>query len=205
MKRLPGAAGGVMLLLAFSATAATIHGKVVGISDGDTISVIAENKTTTKIRLSGIDAPEKSQAFGEQSKKHLNDQIFGKTVDIEWNKLDKYGRTIGKILYQGQDANLEQIKAGYAWHYKAYETEQSLEDRLQYAQAEKDAQSRKLGLWADSMQPIPPWEYRHDGRTMTKAAESKTASPCPCSREMNCTGPRGGQYCYTPKGNKQYR
>lgn len=107
----------------------------------------------------GIDAPEKSQAFGNRSKQHLAELIFNKEVNVEYYKKDKYGRTIGKISVNGTDANLEQVKAGLAWHYKRYEIEQTPEDRVRYANAEDRARHEKLGLWADR-NPIPPWEYR---------------------------------------------
>lgn len=125
----------------------TLQGKVVGISDGDTITVLDSNKTQHKIRLAGIDAPEKAQAFGELSKQHLSDVLFGKTVAADWNKTDKYGRTIGKVIANGQDANLAQVQAGLAWHYKQYAKEQSTSDRSSYALADVGAKARKVGLW----------------------------------------------------------
>lgn len=138
----------------------TLEGKVVGISDGDTITVLNSAKTQHKIRLAGIDAPEKAQAFGVRSKQHLSDLVFGKSVSVDWNKTDKYGRTIGKVVVNGQDANLSQVQAGLAWHYKQYEKEQSAPDRSSYAQAEIDAKARRLGLWHDAI-PVPPWDFRH--------------------------------------------
>ena len=110
--------------------AATITGQVVGVADGDTITVLDASKSQHKIRLSGIDAPEKAQAFGQRSKQSLSDLVFGKTVQIDTGKTDRYGRELGKVLVDGMDANLAQIKSGMAWHYKAYQSEQSPEDRL---------------------------------------------------------------------------
>lgn len=78
--------------------AETLRGKVVGVSDGDTITVLDADKIQYKVRLAGIDAPEKSQAFGERSKQHLGNLVFGKVVYVEWNKTDKYGRTVGKAF-----------------------------------------------------------------------------------------------------------
>ena len=106
----------VFCVLSFNVDAATLSGKVVGISDGDTIDVLDSSKTTHRIRLAGIDAPEKAQPFGQRSKEHLSDSVFGKQVDVQGGKIDKYGRTVGKILVNGFDANLEQIRAGLAWH-----------------------------------------------------------------------------------------
>ena len=93
-------------------------GKVIKVTDGDTVNVLSSDNKTHKIRLSGIDAPEKKQAFGNKSKQALADLIDGKAVSVEFNKLDKYQRVVGKITFNGQDVNLRQIKLGLAWHYK---------------------------------------------------------------------------------------
>jgi endonuclease YncB( thermonuclease family) len=141
------------------ASANIIHGRVVGVSDGDSVTVIDAKKTQFKIRLAGIDAPEKAQAYGQKAKESLSDLVFGKQVDVEWSKQDRYGRTVGKIMLGGVDINLEQIKRGMAWHYKEYQNEQSLEDRVAYAQSELKAQDKKMGLWRDPA-PIQPEVFR---------------------------------------------
>ncbi|MBL8309474.1 MAG: thermonuclease family protein [Burkholderiales bacterium] len=138
---------------------ADVTGLVVGVSDGDTITVLDESKTQHKIRLAGIDAPEKKQAFGQRSKEHLSDLVYRKTVTVEGNKTDRYGRTVGKVLVDGVDANLEQVKAGFAWHYKQYQREQKKADRALYSAAEDEAREAKRGLWRDPS-PTPPWEFR---------------------------------------------
>lgn len=144
--------------------AATITGLVVGVTDGDTVTVLDALKTEHKIRLSGIDAPEKKQAFGARSKQSLSDLVFEKQVTVETDKKDRYGRDVGKILLStGQDVNLEQVTRGFAWHYKAYEREQSANDRKLYDFAEQGARAGRRGLWADA-EPVPPWEYRHSKR-----------------------------------------
>lgn len=120
------------LFLAFNISilqAATLTGRVVGVSDGDTITVIDNTNTQFKIRLAGIDAPEKKQAFGQVSKKALSDLVFGKQVNVEYDKQDRYGRTIGKVLVNGTDANLEQVKQGLAWFYRKYQGDMVLDDR----------------------------------------------------------------------------
>lgn len=151
------------LLVAIPSVADILQGRVVGIADGDTVTVLDASSTQWKIRLMGIDAPEKKQSFGNKSKEHLSDLVFNKQVTVEYNKKDKYGRTVGKILVDGVDANLEQIKAGMAWHYKKYQNEQAPDDRSLYAQAEEKARAGKLGLWIDS-EPTPPWDYRKLGK-----------------------------------------
>ena len=127
----------------------TIEGKVVGVADGDTITVLDAGNRQTRIRLQGIDAPESRQAFGQVSKRNLSDLIFNRQIVVEYEKTDRYGRTLGKVLAGGRDVNLEQVKAGLAWHYKYYQDEQSPNDRRLYADAETEARSARRGLWAD--------------------------------------------------------
>jgi len=136
-----------------------LHAKVVSVADGDTITVLDAEKNQHKIRLQGIDAPEKNQAFGAKSKQALYELVHGKTVQISYQKSDKYGRIVGKVLLGGQDICLQQIKAGLAWHYKKYQDEQSPADRDAYHASELAAKSQKVGLWAD-LQPVAPWEFR---------------------------------------------
>lgn len=149
----------VSLLLACWASAAEIRGTVVGISDGDTVTVLDVEKRQHKIRLAGIDAPEKAQAFGQASKKSLSDMVFGKKVNVIWDKRDRYGRIVGKISTDQIDACLEQVRRGMAWHYKQYAGEQSSDDRIAYAEAEAAARTRRVGLWRDAG-PVAPWEFR---------------------------------------------
>ena len=152
-------------LLAFSCalSAGTLQGKVVNVADGDTITVLDAQNTKHKIRLQGLDAPERAQPFGQKSKQSLHQLVHSKQVTIDFDKKDKYGRTVGKVLLNGTDICLEQIKAGMAWHYKQYQSEQSKEDRKIYADAEAAAQSQGVGLWKDK-NPTPPWEYRKQQR-----------------------------------------
>lgn len=187
-----------IFLVAFSAHAETLTGYVVGVSDGDTITVLDSSRQQHKIRLAGIDAPEKAQAFGDHSKQNLAALTFNKNVTVEWSKLDRYGRTVGKVMVNGIDANLAQIKAGMAWWYEKYRKEQSSVDQQTYAQAEQQARLQRVGMWKDKDQ-IPPWEFRHanDGVQQDQS--------CPCSNNANCTGPKGGQYCLTESGSKKYR
>lgn len=153
----------ILCLLAFLfcglVNAETLQGKVIAISDGDTVTVLDSSNSQWKIRLMGIDAPEKKQSFGARSKDSLSDLVYGKQVAVEYHKRDRYGRTVGKIIVDGKDANLEQIKAGLAWHYRQYEKEQSIGDRAAYAKAEELARDAQKGLWTDP-NPVPPWEWR---------------------------------------------
>ena len=148
-----------ILFLSNFAYAKTIEGLVVGVADGDTITVLDQQKNTYKIRLQGIDAPEKKQAFGEKSKQSLHDLVHSKQVRIEYDKEDKYGRIVGKVTVDDVDVCLQQLLLGMAWHYKKYQNEQSVSDRALYSETELKSKSLKLGLWTDDT-PMPPWEFR---------------------------------------------
>jgi endonuclease YncB( thermonuclease family) len=161
-----------LLLIAYIAvaSAATLPGQVIRITDGDTIVILAEGNIQHKIRLQGIDAPERGQAYGTKSKQHLSDLVAGHFVTVEYEKRDRYGRIVGKVLVDDKDACLDQVAAGYAWHYKKYESEQTPEDRKRYSEAEIEAREAGRGLWNDPS-PIPPWEWRH-GERSTSAYEA---------------------------------
>jgi endonuclease YncB( thermonuclease family) len=136
-------------------------GRVVSIADGDTVTVLDANDAQHRIRLEGIDAPESHQAFGEQSRQSLAEMISGKEVTVSYQKTDQYGRLVGKIVLDGKDINLEQVRAGMAWHYKFYENEQTPEDRELYAKAEEVARSSRRGLWQDP-NPVEPYQFRKE-------------------------------------------
>lgn len=187
-------------LLGLSLSAMAFEGKVVGVSDGDTIIVLDSKTEQHKIRVSGIDAPEKGQEFGSKAKEHLSDLVYGKTVNLPDAKIDKYGRTVSRVLVGNTDAGLEMIRGGLAWHYKKYEIEQSPADRVRYSEAEIKARSAKIGLWSQ-MTPTRPEDFRYESKA-PKAAGSGTE--CPCGINNFCTGSRGGQYCINGTGKKKY-
>ena len=138
------AATALALCLVFQVQADTLLGKVINVADGDIITVLDDTNTQHKIRLTGIDAPEKRQAFGNVSKQSLVDQVAGQSVAVEWAKVDKYRRKLGKVLLAGRDCNLEQVKRGLAWHYKQYQREQSPTDQQSDAAAESRLERRGL-------------------------------------------------------------
>ena len=140
--------------------AEVLVGRVVGVSDGDTITVLDADKTERKIRLMGIDAPEKSQDFGSASKQALSNYIYQREVTVDYKKLDKYKRIVGKVMLDKQDICLAMIELGMAWHYKDYEKEQSKTDRDLYSQAELKARESRIGLWQTS-NPLEPSAFRH--------------------------------------------
>ena len=137
--------------------------RVVGVSDGDTITVLTADKKQIRVRLVGIDAPESRQAYGERAKQKLSELVFNKTVSVLFDKQDRYGRTLGKVLLGERDVNMEMLLAGLAWHYKDYARDQLEADRDMYAMAEAEARESKLGLWTDA-NPTAPSEYRRAGR-----------------------------------------
>ena len=153
----------LLLTLAFTANAEAITGRVVAVQDGDSITVLDAEKAQHKIRLAGIDAPEKKQAFGNRSKDSLSDLVFGKVVTVETDKRDRYGREVGKVLVNGHDVNLIQVEQGMAWFYRQYQREQSQDDRKLYDSAESAAKVDKRGLWRDAA-PMAPWDFRSSKR-----------------------------------------
>ena len=145
--------------LALTVNAEVLNGTVVGVIDGDTITVLDKSNNEHKVRLMGIDAPEKSQAFGNLAKQTLSNYIYKKEVSVEYKKLDKYKRIVGKVTLYGQDICLKMIVDGMAWHYTEYEKEQSKTDRELYREAEAKAREVNLGLWVEK-QPVSPWIFR---------------------------------------------
>jgi micrococcal nuclease len=130
---------------------------VIGISDGDTLTVLNENKQQVKIRLAEIDAPEARQPFGTRSKQSLSELCFGKQAQIKPQVKDRYGRTVARVTCEGVDANAEQVKRGMAWVYRKYAKDHSL-----YV-LQNDAKVAGRGLWSEPS-PMPPWEWRQSVR-----------------------------------------
>ena len=152
-------------------TAPTAAGdKVVAIKDGDTIELL-RNGQTIKVRLYGVDCPEKTQDYGQRARQFTSDLAFGKVVRLIEHNKDRYGRTVGTIILpDGRNLNEELVRNGFAWHYIAYSKDQNL------ANLEADARRYKRGLWA-APNPTPPWDFRKDKKTAaaTKKAATLTA------------------------------
>lgn len=155
---------------------AVITGRVVGVSDGDTVTVLDASKRQHRVRLLGIDAPEKDQDFGQASKRNLSDLVFGREVTVEYEKQDRYGRTLGKVMVGGRSANLEQVRAGLAWFYRHYAEDVPSGDRQELEVTEGEARRARKGLWVQS-NPTPPWDFRRCGKgteRVTEGGESPT-------------------------------
>lgn len=142
--------------------------KVVGVTDGDTVTCLTADRKQEKIRLQGIDAPESKQPFGQRSKQNLSDLVYGKPVTVRWKKRDRWKRILGAVWVTPSDcpacghtldAGAAQLTVGLAWWFRRYAKEQSLQQRHQYEFEEIEAKARQAGLWADSS-PVPPWEWR---------------------------------------------
>jgi len=146
------------LLLALSTTGYAWTGNVVGISDGDTIKVLHNNKQV-KIRLHGIDTPEKAQAFGKKAKQFTAKMVAGKKVAVQETDKDKYGRTVAVITVNGKNLNKSLVASGFAWVYRKY-CKQSYCNA--WLRLEANARNKKLGLWHDP-HAMAPWDWRHKG------------------------------------------
>lgn len=143
----------LLLLASCVAFAATITGKVVGVADGDTFTLLTAENRQVKIRLHGIDCPEKAQPFGTRAKQYTSELVFGKQVRVEITDTDRYGRIIA-IVYAGRtNLNESLLLAGYAWHYARYD------HNAAWASLEQQARRNKAGLWVD-INAIAPWDWR---------------------------------------------
>ncbi|MDP3211742.1 thermonuclease family protein [Methylotenera sp.] len=148
----------ILLSLALSlstiAHAETITGRVVGVSDGDTLTILDPSNTQFKIRLAAIDAPEKAQPFGQRGKQKLSDLCYGKIANVKVVSIDRYERTVGEVDCADVNANVAMVHSGLAWVYRKYDKGYGHLYRL-----EEDARNARRGLWTDN-NPTPPWEWR---------------------------------------------
>ena len=147
----------LFFLLSLAVQADTLEGNVVKIADGDTLTLLTSSNEQVKIRLAGIDTPEKKQPFGNKAKQALANLAFQKQALIEVETKDRYGRTVGTVFVDGQNINAELVRQGMAWVYRKYTDDERL-----YV-LESEAKQSKRGLWLDE-NPIPPWEWRKGKR-----------------------------------------
>lgn len=145
----------LMMLFPAAPVKAEITGEVVRIFDGDTLEVKDSRDNLYRIRLQGIDAPERGQAFSARARRTLSEMVFSKTVRVITDGVDTYGRHLGHVYLAGTWINREMVKRGMAWHYKYFSRDSRLSDSEHYARA------NHLGLWADPS-PVPPWDYRRE-------------------------------------------
>jgi endonuclease YncB( thermonuclease family) len=150
----------VLLLASAGLHAETLTGKVIRIADGDTVTILDRDHRQFRIRVAGIDAPERKQPYYEVSKQNLARLAFGRTVTVDWRKHDRYGRIVGNIRVAGEDVGLAQVRAGLAWWYRDYARDQTPEDRKLYEAAELGARHSRAGLWQEA-NPVEPKRVRH--------------------------------------------
>lgn len=144
-----------LALLPLSAVAEEQIGRVVGVTDGDTLTMLDGQKQQIKVRLAEIDTPESAQPYGTRAKQELSRLVHGKTVTVKVQDIDRYGRTVGRVYVSELDVNAEMVKLGAAWVYRKYASDQSL-----YA-LEKQAKQKRVGIWnLPEAEQIPPWEWR---------------------------------------------
>jgi endonuclease YncB( thermonuclease family) len=139
-----------------------ISGKVVKIVDGDTLTILDASNEQHKIRLAGIDAPEKGQPFGTKARENLAAKVFGQAVHVEVVDIDRYHREVGRIYLGDRFINMEMVRDGFAWRYVQYDKPG------EFTAAEADAREHRRGLWTDP-NPTPPWEWRKAKREASKA------------------------------------
>lgn len=179
----------VLLTFVLLSQAVDFTGKVVGVADGDTITVLTAEKEQYRVRLFGIDCPESNQPFGAAAKKFTSDQCFGKNVTIQDKGKDRYGRTIGVVVLEKNEIlSLSILTNGLAWWYRAY----APKDKA-YEVAESDAKNAKRGLWAEK-NPVAPWDFRRGVGAET--AKSPTAEKKELSHWMSASsGKRHNSKC----------
>ena len=158
-----------------NATATTLTGKVVKVADGDTVTVLVGNEQR-RVRLAGIDAPERKQPYGKASGRALRALVAGKQVRVDYDKRDRYGRIVGVVWVRAPDmqcasepcpktldAGLYLVTVGLAWWYRRYAREQTLQQRAAYEKAERQARTEGAGLWRQP-RPVAPWQWRRQRR-----------------------------------------
>lgn len=145
-----------------------VFGRIVRVTDGDTVTLLRSDNTRITIRLAGIDAPESRMPYGHAAQTHLAGLVLNKEVVAVTQKQDRYGRTVATLLFGTQDINLTMVQAGMAWHYKRYAQEQPQNQAANYAQSEQVARKEGRGLWQHE-KPTPPWIWRKSQRQPLQA------------------------------------
>ncbi len=143
----------ITFLLLIPISAKTLKGRIVKVSDGDTIVLLDSTNTQHKIRLDGIDCPEKGQPFGTKATEFVKQLTINKTIIVEWKKKDRYNRILGIVYADSVNVNKELLKNGLAWHYKHFNNDAEL------AELEQQAKDKKLNIWSEK-NPIEPYQWR---------------------------------------------
>ena len=179
----------LLLVISSASQASELTGKVVGISDGDTFTLLTADKQQVKVRLAEIDAPESGQPYGDKSKQTLSGLIFSKDVRVVVQTTDRYGRTVGRPYVGDLDVCAEMVRVGAAWAYREYLRDRSL------LTIESDAKAGKRGIWGLSeAQNVPPWEWRRSG------GQNAISNGCQIKGNINSKGDR----IYHVPGSRSY-
>lgn len=147
-----------------------VYGRIVGVTDGDTVKVLTATNQQIRVRLAFIDAPERGQAFGSRAKQAMSELVFGKDVELRPHTVDRYGRLVAIVYVDGADAGLELLKQGLCWVYEKYVVQATLDIETSYRASQAAAQSDRLGLWQDP-DPVPPWEWRKARKERTRTVQ----------------------------------
>ena len=163
--RLAALAAVALIAAGQPALAERIAGRVVGVADGDTLTVLADGKRQVRVRLGGIDAPERRQPYGTRARQGLSALGFGRAVQVEVEDTDRYGRPVGRVRVGGRDVNAEMVRRGAARVYMRYNRDPSL------VPLEAEARAARRGLWAlPEAERVPPWEWRAARRSERERA-----------------------------------
>lgn len=145
----------LLVLLTFAAAAQELRGRVVGITDGDTLTLLTDARQEVRVRLSDIDTPERGQPYGDRARQALSGLAFDRSVRLAVRDVDRYGRTVGRVFAGERDVSAEMVRQGAAWVFRGYS------DDAELLRLEADARSARRGLWAlPEAQRVPPWEWR---------------------------------------------
>jgi endonuclease YncB( thermonuclease family) len=175
--------GLLLLLLPALTLANVISGRVVGVSDGDTVTLLTPDKRQLKLRLAEIDTPERRQPYGSRARQALADKVFGKQARVEVQTIDRYGRSVGRLYLDGRDINAEMVAEGHAWAYRRYSNDPKL------LTLETRAREAGRGLWGlPEFERIPPWEWRQAQRRQAASAPRSTdRKPSTCGSKRYCS------------------
>lgn len=175
----------ILFLVTSFTYAQEYKGRVVGVSDGDTFTLLTADKKQVKVRLSEIDTPERAQPFGSRARESLSDLVFAKDVRVVQEDIDRYGRLVGHVYVGSTHVNRQLVRDGMAWVYRQYLKDKTL------LQDEQEAREAKRGLWSlPSTEQVPPWEWRRGVKTNNRVKEEKpksSAKKFTCGTKTKCS------------------
>lgn len=190
-----------LLLIACPALAAEVVGRIVGLADGDTLTVLTPSQEQLRVRLSDIDAPESGQPYGTRARQVLGGLVARRAVRVVAQDTDRYGRTVGRVYVGSVDVSAEMVRRGAAWVFRRYSQDPQL------LALEAEAQAARRGLWAlPETERVPPWEWRASGREAATPAPReqvpapRPTRPAPFASSLSAPSAGGGFSC----GGKQY-